>query len=412
MNSRRTIFKNKNEYAATYIYPAPSMVEPASASCDDFPYKRENSDMKREIERRFINLTTYQPTFRSMRYRINNAPEFTQAQLRFHNAPLLMVFDASDYEKYNLISDYFIEQHRIRAYRGDDPKHESVFDYWCAHRAEIHAACSGDRHCMREMIYKNKMEVGTFRPTVAVGLAQMMRTRHHTTCDWVLNPCAGWGDRLLGFMAAKCKGSVDIDPNTELGAEYPKMREWAQDMLRVYNPRSEARQFKHTYIPRPFEDIPNEELLGALDAMRAPERDTTRDTSSGISREPAQGFDLVLIAPPYFDLEVYVPDDRAGTQSISRYRTFEEWYQKFLIANLKKCGDLLRKGGLLALIINQTPAARTDEKERFLLRMIRDVTRAGSDNHARLRYLGVISYAEVSRAHVRSPQPIWLWTRI
>lgn len=406
---------------------------------DDFPYKNLIPQMKDDIARRYLALREYRPAFRILAYSITNAPDFAGQHLRFcfggARDPLLMVLSPSDYDKYNLISDFFIEQHRIRAYRGDDPDRESVYDYWQHHREEIQQRVSkmrsqgrdrakgtgseghiSEKHEMREYIYANKMEVGTFRPTVAAGIVWLLRSRLSTRCEWVLDPCAGWGDRLLGFMASDVRGVVDVDPNTALGAEYPKIRDWVKSI------DPSATNFQHHYIPAPFEDIPRDDLVRKLLQMRTPTVDIADEDVRAFPRE--DGYDLVLIAPPYFDLEVYVPNDTAGTQSISRYPTFEEWFNKFLIANLKKCGEQLRVGGILALIINQAPTARTDESARFLHRMISDVTRpTGTPSCVKLRYLGVISYAEVtndtkktsrdgaSKEHIRSPQPIWFWMR-
>ena len=397
---------------------------------DDFPYKRLHGDMLGAIAQRFRDLMTYRPIFRPMTYRINNAPELAPQNLRFCFAgkcePLIMVLRPEDYEKYNLISDYFIEQHRIRAYRTDtrDTPRESVLDYWRAHRDEIRKvfdkqtnAKDADQwvHFAREFVYHNKMEVGTFRPTVAAGIVWLMRAtlcENDHACDWVLNPCAGWGDRLIGLMAAGVRGCVDVDPNEELGAEYPKICSWASSLI-----HSEA-PFQHKYFPRPFEDIPISELENALTQMQA----KSLRPHELIDR----GFDLAIVDPPYFDLEVYVPNDVAKVQSITRYPTFDEWYNKFLIAMIKKCASLLRIGGILALIVNQASTnSKTSPNEKFLSYMVRDVMRemlkrevgqTESCAHTALRYLGVVSYAEVAGAdghfRARSPQPIWIWMRV
>jgi hypothetical protein len=62
---------------------------------DDFPYKRLYGDMASEIAVRFHNLLSYKPTFRVLRYGINNAPEFETQHLRFcfggSKDPLIMV---------------------------------------------------------------------------------------------------------------------------------------------------------------------------------------------------------------------------------------------------------------------------------------------------------------------------------
>ena len=414
---------------------------------DDFPYKRLYGDMLADISRRFIALSHWRPTFRKINYRINNAPELQIKNLRFcfagHCDPTIMTLRASDYEDYNLISDYFIEQHRIRAIRGDDPKKESVYDYWRAHRAELLKMCSSrdskeeKLHCARELIYKYKMEVGTFRPTIAAGLVWMVRNLFGAPCNYVLDPCAGWGDRLIGIMAAGVRGSVHVDPNPDLGAEYARIEQWARETAsrNVAKDQETAgssgtlnlTDYRREYFASPFEDIPREDLLQALLRVRGPtgegvrraakpSSDAIKDGPSFIARD--DGFDLTIIAPPYFDLEIYVPNDVTGTQSITRFKTWEEWYEKFLIASLAKCASVLRVGGVLALIINEPPDRSSP---RFLARLGGDVIRAarsyrteGQDSRQiQMRYLGVISYAEFDeqKHHIRSPQPIWLWMR-
>lgn len=433
-----------------------------SNMADDFPYKRLCGDMLADIGRRFIALSHWRPTFRKMNYRINNAPELQIKNLRFCFAgqcdPTIMTLKASDYEDYNLISDYFIEQYRIRAIRGDDPKKESVYDYWRAHRAELLETCSNGSkaeklHCARELIYKYKMEVGTFRPTIAAGLVWMVRNLFGTPCNYVLDPCAGWGDRLIGIMASNVRGSVHVDPNPDLGAEYARIEQWArktasrndQEAAGSSGPPLDLTDYRREYFASPFEDIPRDDLLQALLRVRG-------TTGEGVKRAPRQssngpngpngpngsngpngpngtngspsfiarddGFDLTIIAPPYFDLEIYVPNDVTGTQSITRFKTWEEWYEKFLIASLAKCASVLRVGGILALIINEPPDRSSP---RFLARLGGDVIRAARSYHTsgqdlrqiQMRYLGVISYAEFNeqKHHIRSPQPIWLWMR-
>jgi hypothetical protein len=367
-------------------------LELTHSNADDFPYKNSDPNMIRDITRRFINLFSYESQFMQKRYRIVNAPDLAPNDLIFapKRSPCIMILRAEDYDKYNLISDYFIEAIRIRTYRGDDVAHESAYDYWVTNRTKIMAHCNAAHHvhdariCAREMIYENKMEVGTFRPTVAIGVIQLMRDVLGEKCEYILNPCAGWGDRLIGFMAARgIRAVIDIDPNRELGPKYDAIEKWARPKLRE--------SFSREYFDRPYEDIDDQELLDAL---------IRNIHSNGNIR-----FDLALIAPPYFDLEVYVPDDPA--QSIVRYNTFERWFNNFLIPSIMKCGRLVRVGGIVALVINQAPVARRNRNAQFLRRMIRAVSRNES-----MKYLGVISYAEVRGEQLRSPQPIWFWQRV
>jgi hypothetical protein len=386
------------------------MVEP---EIDDFPYKKLYGDMKTRICERFMRLRKWRTTFECVTYRVNNAPDLAPVHLRFaiphasnpprtrtipsNPQPIIMQLSAADYEAVNLISDFHIEQLRIKAYRGDDPSHESVAEYWLSHRDELEAAASrafpDDRERqlehMREAIYQRTIEVGTFRPSVMVGIVQLLREELGVKCEFVLNPCAGWGDRLLGLSAVGgIKGLVDVDPNTELGEQYPIMREWATRCVREHEPTSGDLIAHYKYFGLPFEDVPDSEVRALL-------------TSWGAA---PVAFDLVIAAPPYWTTEVYVPGSPA--QSIERYNTFESWFRQFLLETINKGASLLRSGGIFALIINQSPSARANPRDRFLLRMIREMGRIRPS----LRYLGVISYAEMNKdGRIRSPQPIWLW---
>lgn len=369
---------------------------------DDFPYKRLYGNMENVICERFMRLCSWIAPFVITQYHINNAPELTRAQLRFSfpreyshtDSPLrnrlsipnfvIMALKSGDYEKLNLISDFFIEHLRIRAYRSDDPQHQSVADYWRANRDRIRANTGNILEHMRENIYHHKIEVGTFRPTVATGIVQLLRYQFGTNCNTILNPCAGWGDRLIGIAAAGhiTGGLVDVDPNRELCVIYPQILNWTEKCTGKH----EIANYK--CICSPFEDI-------APDTLRAIIREWS------VSDD---GFDLVMCDPPYFDLEIYDPND--PTQSTARYKTFDEWYDKFLLTTAQNSCAVLRKGGVFALIINQQYKGR-----KFLQKMVNDIT---ATTRANMRYLGVISYAEINNSSIppRSPQPIWLWLRI
>lgn len=399
---------------------------------DDFPYKNRDPSMLASIGERFLALMHYVPRFIHMAtsYTIANAPNMSNAvDLRFAptRTPMIMALHTRDYEKYNLISDYFIEHLRVRAYRSDDPSRESLYDYWRTNRARI---TKGSREYdvgdARETLYREKMEVGTFRPTVAIGIFELARKyvfgREHGSrraVEWVLNPCAGWGDRLISAMAYGVRGIIDVDPNIALGPEYDRIEKWARAIRlqhdETHRVASDSRTTtlshpsrccsntvtRRKYFAQPFEDVSESAL-----------RESLRDIGCECGE-----FDLAIIAPPYFDLEVYAPG--SASQSVERYPTFARWYSEFLIPLILKSGRVLRVGGVLALIINQAPDARTNESARFLRRMIHDVDTSVSPRY--LQYLGVVSYAEVrscttsGKLHdlsIRSPQPIWLWKKI
>lgn len=119
----------------------------------------------------------------------------------------------------------------------------------------------------------------------------------------VLDPCIGWGGRMLGALAAGAEYvGCEPDPKTVAG-----LRGILEDLP------SDAR--KATIIAQPAE-------VG-LDGVK------------GV-------FDMVLTSPPYFNLEVYT----GGDQSTNKYKTWELWTENWLKPVILKGLALLKEGGV------------------------------------------------------------------
>lgn len=125
----------------------------------------------------------------------------------------------------------------------------------------------------------------------------------------VLDPCTGWGGRMLGTLSAGgdtyyC--GCEPDPNTCNG------------------------------------------LMNILSDPAIPEDATDR---ADIWSEPAEKalvwiqkeekYDLVLTSPPYFNLELYT----SGAQSTTLYKTWDEWVEKWLKPVILGCLVCLKPGG-------------------------------------------------------------------
>ena len=103
----------------------------------------------------------------------------------------------------------------------------------------------------------------------------------------VLDPCAGWGGRMLGTIAA--------------GAEYV-----------AFEPNTET-----------YEGLLNlSKFLGIQDKVRI-----IKDSALEMDKYDIGEFDLILTSPPYFDLEVY---SHENTQSIKGCDTYSMWVSSFL----------------------------------------------------------------------------------
>ena len=136
-----------------------------------------------------------------------------------------------------------------------------------------------------------------FRPTVVKFLCERFLPEGGTVWD----PCAGYGGRLMGTLAAGCRYvGLDADPETVEG---------------------------------------NRRLGTLLPGDAQVTQGTAEDTL------PPSGVSLVLTSPPYFRKERYLGRD----QSWRRYSTYEAWVEGFLRPMLQRSSEALIPGGILAL---------------------------------------------------------------
>lgn len=126
----------------------------------------------------------------------------------------------------------------------------------------------------------------------------------------VLDPCAGWGDRLVAAIAgSSARTYLGFDPNTTLAPGYARV-------IQRYGDKSRHR-------------VVSAEAQNAL---------------PGIDRS----FDLVFTSPPYFDTEHYSDEP---TQSFARFPTYDAWCAGFYFPVIEHSIRLLRPGGHFALNI-------------------------------------------------------------
>ena len=125
----------------------------------------------------------------------------------------------------------------------------------------------------------------------------------------VLDPCHGWGGRLIGAMLSDVEEYVGVDPSPDAHA----------GVIKIYEAFKDYQETKVTLIQKPFEDC---------------------DWKDG-------EFDFALTCPPYFDVEKYSGEET----STNRYPKFDQWCKYFyepLIINTMKA---LKDDGVFALIV-------------------------------------------------------------
>jgi hypothetical protein len=150
-----------------------------------------------------------------------------------------------------------------------------------------------------------------FKPAAAAAVIKFFNAKS------VLDPCAGWGDRLVAACACGVR-YVGVDPNSSNFEGY-------SGIIRRYGKSGYAEVFEEC-----FEDF-----------------------DAGESR-----FDLAFTSPPYFDTERYsqgTPSE--SVQSWKKYPTVERWCDGFLKPFVARCFKAVRPGGIVAVNIKDT--ART-----------------------------------------------------
>lgn len=146
--------------------------------------------------------------------------------------------------------------------------------------------------------YNGVHYVNEFPPFVARSVYLKYRNKENNIK--ILDPCAGWGGRMIGAASIPNTTYVAFEPSTATYNGLLKLGEWLKCLQPTFN---------YKIYNMPFED-------NTLD----------------------EKFDVALTSPPYYDTEHYSDEE---TNSLNRYKTFEEWCDGFYAVLLKKAVNLL-----------------------------------------------------------------------
>lgn len=144
-----------------------------------------------------------------------------------------------------------------------------------------------------------------YRPHFAKQIIEITGLNQGTLFD----PCAGWGGRMLGTLAAGWRYRA-CEPNPTTHANLDRMLTWLKGM-------------------HPTQ----------LDAEISPGPAETFDISS------VAPVDVVLTSPPYFDLERYSQDP---DQSYNQHSTYAQWQDQWFVPLVHRCLDNLKPDGISA----------------------------------------------------------------
>jgi len=227
---------------------------------------------------------------------------------------------------------------------------------------------------LRTAISVRKYVASQFKPSAAKAFYELFDCKH------VYDPSSGWGDRLAGFMAAKCtKSYCSTDPNSRLYDDYELQKN-------RYGGKKEINMYCH-----------GSEIKG------------------GVRKMYGHRVDTVFTSPPYFNAERYSEDEG---QSFRQFDEISAWRENFLFPSLKNAWNALtsegERGGILA--INISDIYNSSDKTRG---EICDPMNDYISSLKGARYIGCIGLRLAKRPESgalegkqgASIEPIWVWAK-
>ncbi len=142
----------------------------------------------------------------------------------------------------------------------------------------------------------------------------------------VLDPCAGWGDRLTGALASKkVTKYVGFDPN-------PAVLEGYKGIVAAAGYKETGTDPLHLQFNNGFEIYSAPFEVGSQDLVDA-------------------SFDFAFTSPPFFDFEIY-------SESNPKYR---DWITEFYVPLFVNTARLLKPGAKFAIYLEDTSAGQIRE---------------------------------------------------
>ena len=264
----------------------------------------------------------------------------------FRNKPYLLSYSDKYTDPYNPISlsDMFVEEVRLGCHTFG---HESPLEHFSKHEIKKSSSKQELAEERTKMYNEFPYECTVFRPAILKHMIDFLFQGKKDIS--ILDPCMGWGDRLIACLASKkISEYYGTDPNEKLLSGYKKIvEEFNVNKLVDIN------------------TVPFEEL------------------------EIQKSFDLVFTSPPYYDVETYSDDEY---QSIVKFKTEKEWFEGFLVTLLEK--PKLNKGGYIVLYISE------HRRHSYITWLI-------NRKYKGLKYEGLIATSGEGM-----PKPIFVWKKI
>lgn len=153
--------------------------------------------------------------------------------------------------------------------------------------------------------YQNVQYVNEFPPYVARTIYKQWYKNDKLQ---ILDPCCGWGGRMIGAASLLNVEYVGCEPSTNTYNGLVKLSNWLTSM---------QPSFSATVHCLPFEDFKTDKK-----------------------------FDIALTSPPYYDTEHYSDE---VTNSMNRYTSLETWIEGFYTPLILNTVSLLKDNGVFIL---------------------------------------------------------------
>lgn len=264
------------------------------------------------------------------------------------------------------VSNQFTEKLRLSAPHA---RYKSWVDLWGAKRKYWLKYFFNPKMHTKDLTQKNlkqgltgQYSCSQFKPLIAKSVYDSFNAKN------VLDFSAGWGDRLVGFLASNAESYIGIDPNTKLHNSYRQIVDFVQ--------------------------TPSKKIMTYCSPAEAFDFSTVE-------------YDFVFTSPPYFDLERYSDEP---TQSWKQYNDFDVWLDRFLLQTLTNIWKNLSEDG--RVIVNISDIYSQGEVKEICLPMIKHMNDLGAT------YEGVIGYemsqrssSSVSRIDLPFCEPMFVWSK-
>lgn len=316
-------------------------------------------------------------------------------------------------------SDYFHQELRIKTRAQNYTK--SVYDAWTQLNKTNCVFLNKIWHYKLNALTSQKLSSilaltfgmpSQFRPLAAKELIYYYLKefrKNNTASINVLDPCAGWGDRLAGFTA--CSLELNLQNNSKIHL----------NEIVLIEPRIEAKeryqnQMKEYQIC--FNAIEKSKIFKSKKLIMPTLKIYSNKAEIQMKNLESNSFAIIFTSPPYFDREQY--HDTTTDKNIKLDCSYDNWCNTFLKPLLIESERILIDDGYIMLNINNVLSK--DNKTEYPL--CQDTLKLAKKYCTKLNLVGSLGYEmsqttvfftkENKELHKKLPccEPIYIWKKI